>query len=131
MDFTQLYETFNALENPSFWQDAYMKFYKAWFYEGRWTMYVDGLITDVPGLTLVTLYADCIPLFFLDPVFLAVLLAAAALLAGCAGRTYPCSFLAIRRASCSVPSISRAYTRALSFGRMLEMISHWVIIFPL
>ena len=29
MDFTQLYETFNALENPSFWQDAYMKFYKA------------------------------------------------------------------------------------------------------
>ena len=47
MDFTQLYETFNALENPSFWQDAYMKFYKAWFYEGRWTMYVDGLITTV------------------------------------------------------------------------------------
>ena len=47
MDFTQLYETFNALENPSFWQDAYMKFYKAWFYEGRWTMYFDGLITTV------------------------------------------------------------------------------------
>ena len=47
MDFTQLYETFNALEDPSFWQDAYMKFYKAWFYEDRWTMYVDGLITTV------------------------------------------------------------------------------------
>ena len=47
MDFTQLYETFKALENPSFWQDAYMKFYKAWFYEDRWTMYVDGLITTV------------------------------------------------------------------------------------
>ena len=47
MDFTQLYETFNALENPSFWQDAYMKFYKAWFYEDRWTMYFDGLITTV------------------------------------------------------------------------------------
>jgi len=29
---------------------------------------VDGLLTDVPGLTLVTFYADCIPLFFLDPV---------------------------------------------------------------
>ena len=43
MDFTQLYETFKALENPSFWQDAYMKFYMAWFYEDRWTMYVDGL----------------------------------------------------------------------------------------
>ena len=47
MDFTQLYETFKALENPSFWQDAYMKFYRAWFYEDRWTMYVDGLITTV------------------------------------------------------------------------------------
>ena len=47
MDFTQLYETFNALENPSFWQDAYMKFYKAWFYENRWTMYFDGLVTTV------------------------------------------------------------------------------------
>lgn len=29
---------------------------------------VDGLITDVPGLTLVTFYADCVPLYFLDPV---------------------------------------------------------------
>ena len=29
---------------------------------------VDGLITDVPGLCLVTLYADCVPLYFLDPV---------------------------------------------------------------
>ena len=47
MDFTQLYETFQALENPSFWQDAYMKFYKAWFYEDRWTMYFDGLVTTV------------------------------------------------------------------------------------
>ncbi len=29
---------------------------------------VDGLITDVPGLTLCTFFADCVPLFFLDPV---------------------------------------------------------------
>ena len=29
---------------------------------------VDGLITDEPGLCLVTLYADCVPLYFLDPV---------------------------------------------------------------
>lgn len=29
---------------------------------------VDGLITDVPGITLVTFYADCVPLYFLDPV---------------------------------------------------------------
>jgi YfiH family protein len=29
---------------------------------------VDGLITNVPNLPLVTFYADCIPLYFLDPV---------------------------------------------------------------
>lgn len=28
---------------------------------------VDGLITNVPGLTLATFYADCVPLFFVDP----------------------------------------------------------------
>lgn len=33
---------------------------------------VDGLITDVPGICLVTFYADCVPLFFLDPVKKAV-----------------------------------------------------------
>lgn len=33
---------------------------------------VDGLITDVAGVTLVTFYADCVPLFFLDPVHHAV-----------------------------------------------------------
>lgn len=33
---------------------------------------VDGLITDVPGITLVTFYADCVPLFFLDPVHRAI-----------------------------------------------------------
>jgi len=29
---------------------------------------VDGMITDVPDLPLVTLYADCVPLYFYDPV---------------------------------------------------------------
>lgn len=29
---------------------------------------VDGLITNVPGITLVTFYADCVPLYVLDPV---------------------------------------------------------------
>jgi YfiH family protein len=29
---------------------------------------VDGLITNQPGLTLVTKYADCVPLYFIDPV---------------------------------------------------------------
>ena len=31
-------------------------------------MDVDGLITNVPGITLVTFFADCVPLYFLDPV---------------------------------------------------------------
>lgn len=29
---------------------------------------VDGMITNVPGLCLVTFYADCVPLLFVDPV---------------------------------------------------------------
>lgn len=36
---------------------------------------VDGLITDEPGVTLVTHYADCVPIFLLDPVKHAVGLA--------------------------------------------------------
>ena len=33
---------------------------------------VDGLITNEPGLVLVTLYADCVPLYFVDPVHRAI-----------------------------------------------------------
>lgn len=29
---------------------------------------IDGLITNVPNIPLVTLYADCVPIFFFDPV---------------------------------------------------------------
>lgn len=29
---------------------------------------IDGLVTNVPGVVLVTSYADCVPLFFVDPV---------------------------------------------------------------
>lgn len=47
MDFTQLYETFKALDNPSFWQDAYMKFYRAWFEADRWKQYMEGLVTTL------------------------------------------------------------------------------------
>lgn len=32
----------------------------------------DGLITNEPGIVLATFYADCVPLFFVDPVHLAV-----------------------------------------------------------
>lgn len=33
---------------------------------------VDGLITDEPGVVLATFYADCVPLYFIDPVHRAV-----------------------------------------------------------
>ncbi len=33
---------------------------------------IDGLITNVPGLILTTLYADCVPLFFVDHVNMAI-----------------------------------------------------------
>lgn len=36
---------------------------------------VDGLVTDESGLVLVTYFADCVPLFFVDPVHRAVGLA--------------------------------------------------------
>lgn len=35
---------------------------------------VDGMITDEPGVTLATFYADCVPLYFVDPVHRAIAL---------------------------------------------------------
>lgn len=31
-------------------------------------METDGMVTNVPGICLVTFYADCVPLYFVDPV---------------------------------------------------------------
>lgn len=36
---------------------------------------IDGLATDQPGIALVTYYADCVPLYFVDPVHRAIGLA--------------------------------------------------------
>lgn len=36
-------------------------------YDNTQPEWVDGLITEVPGLTLTSYYADCVPLLFLDP----------------------------------------------------------------
>lgn len=36
---------------------------------------VDGLATDIPGIALATFYADCVPLYFVDPVKKAIGLA--------------------------------------------------------
>ena len=49
MNFTQMYESFQALENPSFWQDIYMRFYRAWFEGDRWMQYFEGLGTTIVG----------------------------------------------------------------------------------
>lgn len=35
---------------------------------GRYLKGVDGMVTNTPGLVLTTSYADCVPLFFADPV---------------------------------------------------------------
>ncbi len=53
MNFTQIYESFQALENPSFWQNIYMRFYRAWFEGDRWMQYFEGLGTTI----LVTILA--------------------------------------------------------------------------
>ena len=36
---------------------------------------IDGLLTNMPGVTLVTFFADCVPLYFVDPKHRAVGLA--------------------------------------------------------
>lgn len=33
---------------------------------------VDGLITNEPNVVLATFYADCVPLYFVDPVHMAI-----------------------------------------------------------
>ena len=53
MNFTQIYESFQALENPSFWQNIYMRFYRAWFEGDRWMQDFEGLGTTI----LVTILA--------------------------------------------------------------------------
>lgn len=37
--------------------------------------HIDGLATDLPGIALVTFFADCVPLYFVDPVHHAIGLA--------------------------------------------------------
>lgn len=39
---------------------------------GKRFMETDGMVTNVPGICLVTFYADCVPLYFVDPVHRAI-----------------------------------------------------------
>jgi len=49
MGITQYYESIAALPvaELSVWQDAFAKFYRAWFYKDRWIQYVQGLGTTI------------------------------------------------------------------------------------
>jgi len=49
MGIDQLYEAWSAIPKAdlTFWQDAYVKFYNAWFYEDRWMSYFKGLATTI------------------------------------------------------------------------------------
>lgn len=57
---------------------------------------VDGMVTDVPGLVLVTLYADCVPLYFVDRVHRAIGLAHSGW-RGTVGRMGECMVRAMER----------------------------------
>ena len=58
MDLAQLYDSLTALDPKAltFWQDSFLKFYRAWFYNDRWMQYFQGLATTVQ----VTVIALCI-----------------------------------------------------------------------
>lgn len=49
MGIDQLYEAWSAIPKGdlTFWQDAYLKFYNAWFYQDRWMSYFKGLGTTI------------------------------------------------------------------------------------
>ena len=56
---------------------------------------VDGLLTDQPGVALVTFFADCVPLYFVDPVHHAIGLAHSGW-RGTAGRMGACMVRAMQ-----------------------------------
>ena len=63
---------------------------------------VDGLITDEPGVLLATFYADCIPLYFVDPVHRALGLSHSGW-RGTVGRMGAVTVRAMEDAFCSRP----------------------------
>ena len=64
---------------------------------------VDGLITNIPGICLSTGYADCVPLYFLDPVHHAIGLSHSGW-KGTVGQMGKCTVEAMAEAFGSVPS---------------------------
>ena len=49
MGIDQLYESLSAMDSSTLsgWQDAFLKFYNAWFYNDRWITYFQGLATTI------------------------------------------------------------------------------------
>ena len=49
MDIAGLYETLSAIPAAelSGWQSFFLKFYRAWFMNGRWTQYFEGLLATI------------------------------------------------------------------------------------
>ncbi len=49
MNVDMLYESLRQIpkEDLTFWQDFFMKFYRAWFAEDRWITYFEGLLTTI------------------------------------------------------------------------------------
>ena len=49
MDLTGLYESLSAIPAAelSAWQSFFVKFYRAWFMNGRWTQYFEGLLATI------------------------------------------------------------------------------------
>ncbi len=49
MNVDALYESLSQIDKAdlTFWQDTFMKFYRAWFAEGRWVSYFQGLATTL------------------------------------------------------------------------------------
>ena len=63
---------------------------------------VDGMITDQPGVLLATFYADCVPLYFVDPVHKAIGLSHSGW-RGTVGRMGPATVEAMERSFGSQP----------------------------
>lgn len=54
MDLAAYYEAVNSLEQLNFWQEAFTKFYRAWFFNDRWMQYFQGLGSTI-RITVLTL----------------------------------------------------------------------------
>lgn len=88
---------------------------------------IDGLITNEPGLVLSTFYADCVPLYFVDPVHRAIGMSHSGW-KGTVGKMGEATITAMKREFgteakdlvCAIgPSIARTAMRSVRMSQML------------